>query len=316
VSMSVQMMVSTNDMDKQTWLELRRKGIGGSDAPVILGLSKWKTAFELWLEKTGQAPIQETDSEAAYWGTKLEDLVAEEFTIREGKKVRRRNAILQHHEYPWMLANVDRFVVGENAILECKTTSAWLHSEWKDDEVPDAYIIQCQHYMAVTGAEKAYVAVLIGGNHYKCKVIPRDEELISLIIEAERRFWEFNVLGNNPPALDGSSAAERFLKERYAKAEEGKVIELPTTYQDRVQQLLAIKAQMSELERQQKAIENELKNELKDAEAGLVAGYVVSWKSIASNRFDQRAFQAAHPDLYSQYVKPSLSRRFEIKEVR
>jgi putative phage-type endonuclease len=316
MSMTAEVLVSTREMSHEEWLRARTHGIGGSDAPVILGLSKWKTAFELWLEKTGQSTLPDTDSEAAYWGSKLEALVAEEFVVREGKKVRRVNAVLRHPKYEWMLANIDRRVVGENAILECKTTSAWLHGEWKDDEIPDAYIVQCQHYMAVTGAEKAYIAVLIGGNQYKCKVVHRDDELINIIIEAERHFWEFNVLGNNPPALDGSSAAERFLKERYSRAQDGKVVELPPTYRARIEELLAIKARISELEQQQKTIENELKNELKDAESGLVGGYVVNWKSITSNRFDQKTFQTEHPDLYSQYIKPSTSRRFEVKEVR
>jgi len=309
-------LTSTNDMNRTQWLEARRKGVGGSDAPVILGLSKWKTPFELWLEKTGQINIEETSSEAAYWGTKLEDLVADEFTVRTGKKVRRRNAILQHSEYPWMVANVDRMVVAENAILECKTTSAWLQGEWKDDEIPDAYIIQPQHYMAVTGAQKAYIAVLIGGNQFRYKEIERDDELIGIIIEAEKHFWEFHVLGNQPPALDGSSAAERFVKERYAKGEAGKSVNLAPSYRDQIEQLLSVKTQIKALETQEKAIENQIKAELQDAETGFVGAYQVNWKTITSYRFDTKAFQTEHPEMSEQYAKPSTSRRFDIKEVR
>lgn len=315
MSLAAKVLASTQNMQHHDWLQSRAKGIGGSDAPVILDLSKWKTRFELWLEKTGQTELAETDNEAAYWGTQLEDLVAHEFMNRTGKKVRRRNQILQHPEHDWMLANIDREVIGENAILECKTSSAWFRGEWKNDEVPDAYIVQVQHYMAVTGTQKAYIAVLIGGNQFKWKEIPRDDELIKIIIDAEKQFWEFNVLGNKPPLLDGSSAAEKFVKERYAAAKSGKVAELPNLYSEKIQELLTLKTQISLLEKSQKEIENQLKNELKDAETGLVGHFAINWKSVTQNRFDTKTFQVEHPDLYAEFLKPSVSRRFDVKEI-
>src|SRR5690606_3541619 len=114
--MQAKVLVSTNDLNRDEWLHARAKGIGGSDASVILGLNKWKTPFELWLEKTGQVIPESSQSEAAYWGTVMEDIVAKEFETRTGKKVRRRNATFQHPKYPFLIANVDRLVVGEKAI--------------------------------------------------------------------------------------------------------------------------------------------------------------------------------------------------------
>ena len=90
----------------EEWLNARKKGIGGSDASVILGFNPWKTPFELYIEKTS-GEIREVDNEAVYWGNVLEDIVAEEFTKRTGKKVRRRNQIFKHKEYDWMIANID-----------------------------------------------------------------------------------------------------------------------------------------------------------------------------------------------------------------
>jgi putative phage-type endonuclease len=306
-------LANTNEMSHEEWLQARRKGIGGSDAAVILGLSKWKTPFELWLEKTGQVIPEETDNEAAYWGNVLEDTVAREFSLRTGKKVRRCNRILQHPEYDFMLGNIDREVVGEKAILECKTASEYFRKEWKDDEIPAPYIIQVQHYLAVTGYRQGYIAVLIGGNKFLWKPIERDEELIKIIIDEEKHFWEYHVLQNIPPALDGSSAAEKFLKERYKETDSEKVVQLGASYKSKIEEYQSLKDTIKQLEQQKKTIENELKNELKNAEVGYVGHYEVQWKPRIQNRVDAKLLKEKFPDIYEQVVKPSTSRYFSIK---
>lgn len=310
-------LASTANMTRQEWLETRTGGIGGSDAAVVLGLNKWKTPFELWLEKTGQIPLQESQSEAAYWGSVLEDLVAKEFEIRTGKKVRRRNAMFQHPDYPFLIANVDRMIVGEKAVLECKTTSSYNAKEWQDDEIPAPYIVQVQHYLGVLGPEyeKAYIAVLIGGQKFVYKEIQRDDELINIIFEAEIEFWKEHVEKGIPPALDGSSAAEQYLKERYAEAEPGKTVDLKREYQDKITELLSLKETISQLETQAKALENEIKNELKDAEIGFVQNYQVTWKQFESNRVDTKKLKEQFPQVYEQVIKPSSYRRFNIKQI-
>src|SRR5690606_35289427 len=114
--------ILTLDMSREEWLKERKKGIGGSDASVIVGFNPWKSPFELYIEKTSDE-VQEIENEATHWGNVLEDVVAEEFSRRTGKKVRRRTQIFKHKEYDWMIVNIDRDVVGERALLECKTTS-------------------------------------------------------------------------------------------------------------------------------------------------------------------------------------------------
>ena len=156
------MTVEQIQNDRAAWLKARNAGIGGSDASVIVGVNKWKSPFALWMEKTGQAdPDSLDDNEYVYWGNVLEETVAREFTKRTGKEVHRRG-LLQHDTIPYLLASVDRIVVGENAGLECKTANGFAAKLWEGDEVPDAYYVQCQHYMAVTGAERWYIAALIG----------------------------------------------------------------------------------------------------------------------------------------------------------
>ena len=158
---------------REDWLRVRNLGIGGSDAGVILGLNPYKSPWQLWLEKTGQTePDDLSTNEYVYWGTKQEPLVAERFFEETGKRVQRRGT-LRSRTHPWMLANVDRMIVGEEAGLEIKTANAFAGKDWADDELPDSYYAQCLHYMAVTGYTKWYIAALIGGNHYVQKEIPR-----------------------------------------------------------------------------------------------------------------------------------------------
>ncbi|WP_337970219.1 YqaJ viral recombinase family nuclease [Virgibacillus salexigens] len=309
------MAKNTIEMSHQEWLQERTKGIGGSDASIILGLNKYRTPFELWLEKTGQTTVEDTAGEAAYFGNLLEDLVAKEFEVRSGKRVRKNNFMLQHPEHPFIMANIDRKVVGENALLECKTASMFLAKDWDSEEIPEAYLVQVQHYLGVTGFKKAYIAVLIGGQKFVWKEIERDEELIQMIIDAEVHFWNHHVLGNNPPALDGSSAAEKFLKERYAETEEGKTIDLGFDYKEKLDNLLELKANINQLQELQKQTENQIKKELEDAETGFVQNYQVDWKPVKQNRVDSKLLKSKYPDVYNSVLKTTTSRRFNVKEI-
>jgi putative phage-type endonuclease len=310
-------LVSTAEMTRQEWLETRTKGIGGSDASIVLGLNKWKTPFELWLEKTGQVVPVESQNEAAYFGTLLEDLVAKEFEIRSGKKVRKRNAMFYHPDYPFITANVDRLIVGEKAILECKTTSSYNAKEWEDEEIPANYIVQLQHYLGVLGPEykKAYIAVLIGGQRFVWKEVDRDDELIDMIFQSEQTFWEHHVEKKIPPKLDGSTAAEEFLKERYAESNPEKTIDLKYEYKEKIDELLSLKDTIKELKTREKELENEIKNELKDAETGFVKNYQINWKPVTQKRVDSKKLKSLFPDVYEKVIKETSYRKFNIKEL-
>lgn len=306
-------VISTKDMTRADWLEHRQAGIGGSDAGAILGLNKWKSPFEVYIEKT--EPVDDRGAgEAAYWGNTLEDVVAQEFTKRTGKKVRRSNRMWVHPDYSWMLANVDRMVVGEYSILECKTVGAWGAKDWEGDKIPASYIVQGQHYLAVTGLKRVYYAVLIGGQRFEWKYLDRDEELIQTIIGQEQIFWDEHVMKKIPPALDGSSAAEKFLRERYPESDAGVCIALPAKYDTLLDELAAAKASAAEWEAKVKEIENQVKEELKEAEAAYTNRYEVTWKSVTSNRLDTKALKADLPEIAEKYTKPSVSRRFTIKQ--
>jgi putative phage-type endonuclease len=308
-------LISTKDIDRNTWLQERKKGIGGSDAAAALGLSRWKTPFQVYIEKTEEIQSDQEENERMYWGNVMEDVIAKEFERRTGKKVRRRNAILQHEEFPFMLANLDREVVSENAGLECKNANEYALREWEGEEVPLEYLIQCNHYMAVTGCEKWYIATLIGGNKYKYKEILRDEALIQAIIEGEQRFWNDYVLAKNPPPIDGSSAAEKYIAERFKKAERGKTVELGVQFKTDIERLNELKDSIAALSEAKTAIENRIKLEMADAERGYTGQWEVRWPTITSNRVDTKVLKEQYPDVYKRVIKETTFRRFEIKEV-
>ena len=186
-NMQAKVLANTLHMDRKAWLEARKQGLGGSDVATIACLSKWKSQVQVFLEKTQAIEQEDVQSEVAYFGNVLEEVVAQEFAKRTGLKVQRRNAILQHPEYPWMLANVDRLIVGERIGLECKTASEYLKKNGRMKKYL-LLIFQCQHYMAVTGYEAWWIAVLIGGNKFVYKKIERDEDIIQYLINMERTF--------------------------------------------------------------------------------------------------------------------------------
>lgn len=299
--------------DKLEWLRERQKGIGGSDVGAIMGVNQYKTAFNIYLEKTEPIIEVEKQSEAARQGTDFEDYVAMRFTEETGKKVRRDNRHLIHKDYPFMVANIDRRVVGENAILECKTVTPYNLKEWEGEEVPASYMLQCQHYMAVTGAEKVYLAYLIFSTKFDYREIKRDEELIDIIIEAEKEFWKM-VQDKTPPALDGSSAAEKWVNEKYKNVNEGETINLDSSWRDLLNQRQELKEYRDDVDKQIKEIENQLKQNIKNAEYANAPGYSISYKSVSQKRLDSSKLKALLKDEYADYLKETTSRRLVIKE--
>ena len=187
----MKVLVKTKDLSREEWLRYRTQGIGGSDVSIIAGINPYKSIYQLWLEKTGQIEPKQTESEFAHFGTLLEPIVRREFMDRTGLKVRQKFMILQSEEFPFMLADVDGIIKenGERVIFEAKTASAYKQDVWEDG-VPAGYILQVQHYMAVTEAKKAYVAALVGGNHFYCHTVERDDEMIRKIITMESVFWK------------------------------------------------------------------------------------------------------------------------------
>ncbi len=303
-------LVSTKDITHDDWLEQRKNGLGGSDIAAILGLNPYRSAISVFLDKTGKSEVIE-DNEAMRQGRELEDYVAKRFEEKSKKKVRRNNFILQHPEHYFMLANIDRWIVGENAGLECKTTNIFNYKAYQNEGAPAQYELQCMHYMAVTGADKWYLAVLVYGKDYLVFEYQRDEEMIDMIIQAEKHFWENYVLKNVMPPTDGSIDAENLIKNMYPTSSKDKKIEL-IGFSDKLKRYDELKELMSKLENEQEQIKQEIQMEMGDAEIAEAGDRTITWKNVTRNTFDTKNFQTKHKDLYNQFLKTTSQRRFLI----
>jgi putative phage-type endonuclease len=312
--MSAVELAKTLDMPREQWLELRKKGIGGSDSAAIVGLDRYRSPFDVYADKLGLRP-EIPDNEAMRQGRDLEDYVAQRFMEATGKKVRRRNAILQHPEYSFMTANIDRWVVGENAGLECKTTSVLNRAKFNQGEFPPNYYVQCVHYMAVTGAERWYLAVLVLNNAFHVFTIERDDAEIQALIEAEKDFWENHILKQIPPAPDGSEATTEVIKQLFSEAREREEVAL-YGHEEKIQQYLELDARVKELTQERDAIKQELQLALADAEIGRAQGYIVEWKNQTRQTLDTQRLKKEQAEIYNKYLKaPQTVRMFKIKEV-
>lgn len=307
-------LAKTLDMPREQWLELRKKGIGGSDSAAIVGLNRYRSPFDVYADKLGLKP-EIPDNEAMRQGRDLEQYVAERFMEATGKKVRRRNAMLQHPEYPFMIADIDRWVVGENAGFEAKTTSVLNRAKFNQGEYPPSYYVQCVHYMAVTGAERWYLAVLVLNNAFHVFTIERDDAEIQALIEAEKDFWENHVLKQIPPTPDGSGSTSELLKQMFPEAREREEVAL-YGHEEKIQQYLELDARVKELTLERDAIKQELQLALANAEIGRAQGYIVEWKNQVRQTLDTKKLKSDHAEIYEKYLKPAqTARRFMIKEV-
>lgn len=304
--------ISTAGMTMEEWRASRKNSIGGSDAATVLGLNPWSSPYTLWAEKTGTLePEDISKKEAVRLGHYLEPYVAERFTEETGKRVRRENYILKNKYFPWAHANVDRLVIGEKAGLECKTTSELMMGKFKDGEYPANYYCQCMHYMAVTGFEKWYLAVLIGNRDFRIFEIRRNEDEIAALMEAEQRFWGY-VKQNVPPPVDGTQSTAETLEALYP--ETGGSVDL-TPVCGSIRQYLALKKEIKKLEDHLELCANTIKEHMRGASRGSFMDIKVSWSETTTSRFDKKAFEKENPGVdLSIYSKVSKSRRFAIKE--
>lgn len=308
-------MLDTKNMTHEEWLKARQTGIGGSDAGTILGVNKWKSKTQLFFEKVNPELKQEVDNEFIYWGNVLEDVVAKEFENRTGKKVRKNNKMLRHPEHSFMLANLDRVIIGEKALLECKTTSQYNLDQWKGDEIPATYLCQVQHYMAVTGYEKAYIAVLCGGNQFIWKEIKRDDELIEILINAEKDFWYNNVLANEIPEIDGSDATKSFLNHMYKEIDEEQV-HLSDDVDVLLEGLEQVKKEEKELKELKTKYENQLKDKLGNYIAGSTKNFIVTWKPQKRRTLDTKKIAEVYGEQLDPYYKETETRILKIKQIK
>lgn len=304
--------IPTVNMSREAWLAERRKSIGGSDAAAILGLNDYVSAFSLWCEKTGKSiPPDVSDKEAVRLGNDLEQYVADRWCEATGKKVRRCNYLIRDSAFPFAHADVDRLVIGENAGLECKTTTSWdIAAQLRAGEIPERWYCQMVHYMMVTGAERWYLGALVFGVGFFRLELNRNEDEIGALRAAESKFWDM-VCAGTPPETDGAQATTEAIRTIYADSVPGKSVELDAVGQH-VELYNALTERIAELERDRDAHANAIREFMGDAEKGTYRSTSVSWKSTKRRIFDKAKFEAENGPIPDSYYKTTASRSFRV----
>lgn len=312
-------LVETKDLPREDWLEVRKSGIGGSDAAAAVGLSPYMSPLELWMIKTGRdanlpRPDANDTTAPVYWGTLLEPIVAASYSKQTGNRVRKINAVLQHPTIPFMLANIDREVVGNRDVqlVECKTAGEHGARFWREG-VPEYVQIQVQHQLAVTGKAAADVAVLLCGQKLEVHRIERDDELIARLILLESAFWRC-VTSDTPPPADGSESADRALRCLYPGT--GGTVDftddrrLSSVFAD----LMSVRADIEQRETQEASLRQTIVQAMGEADRAIFETGSVSFKrSRDGSGVDLKRLLADRPEFASQYAitKPG-SRRFRV----
>lgn len=286
--------------NEEKWHELRALGIGGSDIGALLGVNKWKSAIDVYLDKTqGNKGI---DNRFTHFGHKLEKVVFEEFAERHQE--------LKCYTVPYTIkrgvctANLDGMVYDPEkdryGVLELKTTSEYNKGEWEGETVPQSYYAQVQHYLFVTGLSYAYIACLIGGNDYREFYVERNLDDAELIKNTATNFWNNHVLKSVPPMLDGSDAYSKYLLER-AEKENDEVIEL-NDLTDKASEYKDLKEQIAALEKELKLKEQEILLEMNNKSCKKAKAGAYKFTIVTTNRksVDKKALERDHGDLIEQ----------------
>jgi len=314
----------SQEEDEKEWLANRTKGIGGSDVGAICGVNKYSSARLVYLKKTGQYQDSEDEfSDAAlermHFGRLLEPIVANEYVRRTGNKVVVSPATLTHKDYPWAIANVDRFIVDDKGvpygILECKTASEYMDEAWSEGDVPLSYLYQLNWYLWVTGLEYGVIACLVGGNKFYYYEVWRNDELLrDEILPKVDRFWNYHVKNLIEPELTGTDVDSEYVANENSEVIKGSEIVLEDeTMNELAATVKECRAKIKELEATEKEAANRLKDALKNNEIGYTKDYIIKWSPRSQSRIDSTKLKEKYPEVYADCVKQINFRVFTVK---
>ncbi|MFT9495926.1 YqaJ viral recombinase family protein [Anaerosolibacter sp.] len=314
----MKILANVNELTREQWLEQRRKGIGGSDVAAILGLNPYKGPLGVYIDKIEGSSFEgNIHTEFGNW---MEPHIRTEFPNRFERFERAKvyaveyPHVLQHSEMDYLVANIDGLVwheedytitldndtaevlhikAGDHGILEIKTASEMQWKEWKDDKLPDSYYFQCQHYMSVTGLKYSVIVALVG-KRLLWKYIPRNDEVISIMTDRCREFWENHIIPKCPPAPIGLENDTSILKAMYGEESKGKIIELHHFQEDR-NRYKDLSKQIKALEQEQEAIKQRIMSEMGDAEVAMIGKNTAKWRMISKSGY------TVEPKTYRQF---------------
>jgi len=269
--------------------EVRRSGIGASDAAKVVGLSRFGDPISLYMEKVGMtAPLVETG--AMRWGNILEEPIAREYAVQTGRRVWRKPDTIRHPDLPFVYCHLDRLAKGKGEatrVLEVKTAGVYGGSDFGEpgtDQVPADYLLQVQHQLGVTGHDRADLAVLIGGQKFAIYEIERDDALIGNLFLAEREFWKAYVEPRTPPPIDGSEGAAAYLRDRFR--DEGITIEAPESLQALAWEYRAAQEMEKSATTAKDEIGNRIRAAMGDANIAIGGDVKITYRAVQTKRTD------------------------------
>lgn len=287
------------DAPREEWLAIRREGVTATDLPAILGLSKYKTAIDVWLEKVrpGDNDFDPRigSGEAAFWGIKLEDTVARAWAEDKGFAVR-RVGIIAHDANPWMRASLDRLVTGcpdGRCALEVKTRSGYVGEEW-DRGVPEDVAAQVRWQLIVSGLDHIHVIALIGGQRLVHHVLHLKDISWNPLVEPASRIMA-SIRTGEAPVMPETTWTDDYLEQLHPERE-GEVEVLTDVW--------LVAADYEEITAKIKALE-ERKAELKTSLIGYLGEHdtatyngepVYSYKASTTRRLDSKKLAELYPD--------------------
>lgn len=330
-------VVSTLGMDRETWLEYRRKGIGGSDVAAILGFSPFCTARDIYYDKAGIKPAVQTEENwvALEYGHALEELVAKIFSFKTGYRVFKREILFAHPKHPFLQANVDYFYEtprGETGILECKTTDSESLEKWEDGAAPYNYELQCRHYLYIMGLQTAFIACLYGNNENKFlyRKIEQDPHYETGIVPHLEYFWNHHVLDNAPPPYTESGKLVMQSIQKYfgngdpnqaGAVLDPKLIPVMKEYLRLSEKKKKAAKKLSDLENQLQQLSGVVADKMgasceavcDTASERYVATYALS-KRVGILKNNLERLKLEHPDIYDEYASTTQFRKFTIRK--
>lgn len=317
----------TDEMSREEWLRLRLKGIGGSDAGAVMGMSPWSSAFMVYMDKKGFAPEQE-DNDAMAHGRRMEPVLRKEFPelFKEetGVEVEVFTSPYLYHSkrHPFMLANIDGIVnvpypghtladgqvIEGDGLLEIKTADSFMRKAWADGQVPDSYYAQVQHYLHVLELSWAILPVLIG-RHFTYRIVLRDDDFIDQLINAESLFWE-GLLEDSPPDPQGLDNEDAYLLHQFGEQDDEAIVSLDPRL---VEKYLFLDQREKELTAEKDQVKNLLKAAMENAKVGIAGDHKVTWSRFERSSFERERFEKDYPGVYEKYCKKSMSSRFTVR---
>ena len=289
-------------MNREQFLLDRKKGIGGSDVASILGVSPFRTALEVYHDKTSPELSLDEPTEDMQRGVRVEKYILQEYAERSEVELNTNIPTIVDQEYQFMRANIDAKVVGQNVVIEAKSTKAPI-SSWEKG-ILEYYKAQVAYYAMLTNADYVEVPVLFSGWKYACFTYWRNAEYEAGIKEAVINFWQEHVVKGIPPKPTNTEE----LKAVYPTLEEKKTIKADNDIREKVYRLQEAQEQRKELEKQEKTLKTQIQVYMGDA-GYLDAGFCkLALKERKSMRFDTGTFKEEHTELYQQYLNDNSYR--------